>query len=436
MRGRTEIYGILIFLGFSAMFSCDTERNIENPDLHYFVRYYGGDGDQEGVDMVALSDGTFLLLGNSSTSASNNVIYVVRVDAVGEVLWEKVYNEGSDNNSRARDIEPTIDGNFVVLCDIEVGDSPSQLMLLKISPDGELLNSIIHGTPANDFSRTVTPLDDGGFIVSGTTELTGTWGDVNNPDPDLGDFFNYRFDKNFNVLTSEWGPVSPGFGGKFDVAVKAIERYTLINNKRKYYYYVFGHSNINLSNTNPDGKAGFFYFSRDSTGTPGGNYFPGNLNETKIHFVQEIPPPLGAGFLVVGTSQISIGVSEIFVARLRDTLTFSPPLRDFTFYSTFPLTTNIQGVAATSSLTGQMGFLLLGKEVRSTGAFNIWLSKIDQSGAVIWSSTFGSEVEDDTAAAVLELPDGKIVVLGTMGLADNQSKMAFIKLNPAGQLLK
>jgi hypothetical protein len=40
------------------------------------------------------------------------------------------------------------------------------------------------------------------------------------------------------------------------------------------------------------------------------------------------------------------------------------------------------------------------------------------------------------AAAVTELPDGKVVVLGTMGLADNQFKIAFIKLNRSGQLLK
>jgi hypothetical protein len=55
---------------------------------------------------------------------------------------------------------------------------------------------------------------------------------------------------------------------------------------------------------------------------------------------------------------------------------------------------------------------------------------------VLWSTTLGSEDEDDTAAAVAELPDGKIVILGTMGLTDNQFKMAFIKVNRTGQFLK
>ena len=105
-------------------------------------------------------------------------------------------------------------------------------------------------------------------------------------------------------------------------------------------------------------------------------------------------------------------------------------------YTTLPLQRNIGGVAAATSIAGPFGYLVLGNEVRSTGATNLWLSKIDQSGAVLWSTTFGSELEDDSGAAVAELPDGKIVVLGTMGLADNQSKMALIKMNPQGELLK
>jgi hypothetical protein len=89
-----------------------------------------------------------------------------------------------------------------------------------------------------------------------------------------------------------------------------------------------------------------------------------------------------------------------------------------------------------NSIIGGSGYLILGNEVRGTGAVNFWLSKIDQSGIILWSSTFGSEGEDDFAAAVHELPDGKIAILGTMGLADNQSKMALIKVNPQGALLK
>ncbi|MGC1240228.1 MAG: hypothetical protein WA874_01510 [Chryseosolibacter sp.] len=407
--------------------ACDTEKNLENPDLHYFVKYYGSDGNQQGVDMLALSDGSFLLLGNYFPNEFESDIYLVRVDSEGNVIWERRF-DGKDN-SIAKDLEPTADGNFVVLSEFRSADSLTNLNLLKVSGDGNQIARVSFGTPANDYGRTVTLVNDGGFIVSGTTEFTSTYNLVNNPDPDLGDFFNYRFGPGLNQFSpNDWSPVFPGFGGKLDVAVKAIQR----SNE----FYVFGYSNINLSNTNPDKRLGLFYFKRNSVGGETDPYFPGNVagvNDTKIFFATAVASGLGTGFIVIGTAERSVGFSEIFIARLRSPLT-SNLQNDATLYTTIPLGRTLRGVAAASSVVGnQPGYLVLGNEVRSTE--NIWLSKIDQSGGILWSATFGSEAEEDRAAAVMELPDGKIVILGTMGLADNQLKMALIKVNPNGQLL-
>ena len=79
--------------------------------------------------------------------------------------------------------------------------------------------------------------------------------------------------------------------------------------------------------------------------------------------------------------------------------------------------------------------MLLANEYRLNDHVNISLSKIDQSGNVQWYVSLGSEDKDDRAAAVAELPDGRIFVLGTVVLGD-QSKMALFKLNSAGQLIK
>lgn len=421
------IFGVCLLCGMSA---CDTEKGMENPDLEYFVKYYGGDGNQYGVDMLSLADGSFLLLGNYYPNDFEPEIYVVRVDAEGGVMWEQRY--ANKNRSVAKDLEPTADGNFIILSEYQSVDSLTNLHLLKISADGDALVSTSFGTLANDDARSITLVDDGGFIVSGTTEFTSTYNLVNNPDPDLGDFFNYRFDPNLvQFSANDWGPVFPGFGGKLDVAVKAVQR--------SGDFYVFGYSNINLNNTNPNKTLGLFYFKRNAGGGETDPFFPGNVvnvTDTEIHFATEVAPGLGTGFIVIGTAQRSVGFSEIFIARLRSSLTFSSLQSDATIYTAIPLGRTIRGVAAASSVTGQPGYLVLGNEVRSAGTGNIWLSKIDQSGGVLWSSTFGSELDEDLAAAVMELPDGKIVILGTMGLADNQFKMALIKVNPNGQLLK
>ena len=414
---------------------CDTASNTEDPDLSYFMKYYGGDGNQYAVDMLSLTDGTFLLLGNHAETATESDVYVIRANAEGDVIWERTFSSGI---SIAKDIEPTDDGNFIVLADFQTAfNAPTDIKLLKISPEGALLDSVYFGIEvANDFSRTVTTLNDGGFIVSGTTEYTATFNLVNSPDPDLGDFFNYRFDRNLNQLSeSAWSPVSPGFGGKLDVAVKAIE----IPVDTGFNYYVFGHSNIELTDKNPNKKLGVFYFLRNSSGGESSNFYPGHVNplhDTRVEYVGEVPSNLGQGIIVVGSSQSNLGVSEIFFARMRKPLTFQDIDNDAILYTNIPIGRNVRGVSASSSIIGESGYLIVGNEVRGTGALNLWLTKIDQSGQVRWSTTFGSEAEDDMAAAVTELPDGKVVVLGTMGLADNQFKIAFIKLNRSGQLLK
>lgn len=424
-----------VVLAFGAT-ACDTASDVEDPDLNYFVKYYGGDGNQYGVDMAALADGSFLLLGRYSEGAFNTDIYLVRVNGEGDVLWEKRIGDAGDENDswNAKDLEPTLDGNFVVLTDYQkdIGDS-TDIKLIKISPEGTVLDSVSFRTPANDIGKSVSALPDGGFLVSGVTEYTSTFKLANETNPDLGDTFNFRVDQNLEPLTvNAWSPVVLGYGSNLDVAIRGVA----VTGG----YYVFGYTNSTLSgDLNPNERLGLFYFSRNVEGSRDKVWYPGNIvnvNDTEINAVEPVDAVLGGGYLVVGTSINNIGISEIFIARMRPSLTFSNPLQnDATFYSTIRLGANVRGVSAAASKVGQYGFLLLGNEVRS-GGFNLWLSKIDQSGKVLWSTSFGSENQDDMAAAVAELPDGKVVVLGTMELADNQFKMAFIKLNRQGRLLK
>src|SRR5690242_10292934 len=119
---------ILIIL-FLLLLSCDTSRNTPDPADHFFVRYYGTDGDQEGVDMIANDDGTFMLLG-TSTIGGQSQIYLTKVNGWGGVIWERFY--GDTATVIAKDIEPTIDGNYVVLADLETDTTGTDIILLTI----------------------------------------------------------------------------------------------------------------------------------------------------------------------------------------------------------------------------------------------------------------------------------------------------------------
>lgn len=420
----------------SALLACDTASNTENPDLYYFVRYYGENGNQYGADMLAMNDGSFILLGTDAEDPFDTDVYLLRVDALGEVIWE-IRHGGLGEIWTAKDVELAADGNLVVLSDYKRDvTSDVDIRLLKFSPEGTLIATGAYRTEStgNELSRTVTPLSDGGFIISGMTDSTSTIFLTGETDPDLGDAYDIRVDQNLvRFSRNAWDPYN-GFGSNIDVAVKAFERPGDT-------FYVFGQSDSQLAgDLNMDERLGLLYFSRDSRYTVEKVWYPGNVvsaNNTEINHVRELPSALGGGFLVVGTSQTNTGLSAIFMGRMRPTLTFKNPLQgEASFYNTISLGRNIRGAAGAPSVSGELGFLILGNEVRTTGFTNFWLSKVDQTGQPLWSTTFGSEDKDDRGAAVMELPDGKIVILATMGLADNQSKMAFVKVNRDGKLLK
>jgi hypothetical protein len=53
-----------------AVCSCDTEGNVDPVYQNNFIKYYGEDGNQEGVDLLVNTDGTLILLGNSSSQTN------------------------------------------------------------------------------------------------------------------------------------------------------------------------------------------------------------------------------------------------------------------------------------------------------------------------------------------------------------------------------
>lgn len=406
-----------------SFWACDTSSTIDPADKSYFVKYYGGNGNQSGVDMVEAGNGTYLLLGNWQVDRTENRIYLVNVDDRGRIIWEKKLGTSSE---QAKDIEPTGDGNFVILSDNSSG-SNTDIKLIRINAAGNKIDSVVYGSPGNENATSVTMLLDGGFIVTGATEYDTTFLlNPSNPD-DLSDIFHYRcnstlqFD-NFNWY-EQYGP------GTFDGGTKVIQR-------SSGQFYVFGFSN-QAHTGNTSSNVNLIYYGIGGGGIIQGLNFLGDFdNDTESSYVMEVPSELGGGFFIASTETTDAGSVNLHVSRLRDPLLFDSN-DDEVFDQSIPVETRrLTAVSACPSLTGTLGYLLIANEIQDDATNNIWLTKIDQSnGNIIWSTTFGTDEEDDRGAAITQLPDGRILVLGTVGLINNQSKMMLMKVNSTGQLM-
>lgn len=416
-RVRLHIFLISAIVWFA--FSCDTGSNIEPPDESYFMKLYGMDGDQEGVDLTALNDGTFLLLGNTVLENLKQM-YLVNVDSEGDIIWER--NIGGTTDV-AIDIEPTPDGNFVILSTVETGPANIDIKLIRIQPDGTKIDSVIYGSPENDNAQSVTPLTDGGFIVAG-----GTLHDeapYNPQDPDaFSNAFHFRCDATL-VFDPNWDEFS-GNTGRYDAATKVFEVGGL--------FYVFGYSDVE-HNALPPGKINLQYYALGSlAGASAGPNYLGDFNDnTTLEFVTAVPQEMGGGYAIIGTRASGAGAVTIHATKLRSDLQFDP--LDEQFDTSVPIDgKTLEAVAIAPVKISSRGYLLLANETSAIGTTNIFIVKIDQSANPQWSVSLGSDPENDRCAAALELADGRIFVLGTIELGNNQSKMALYKLNSSGRL--
>jgi hypothetical protein len=417
---------IVLLSVIAAVISCDTENSISPPDVNYFVKYYGGDGYQYGVDFIANADGTLMLLGNSEAElGQNNQPYLVKVDSEGKILWEKVVGEVGD---KAKDIERTNDGNFVILCDFQKSSNNTDIKLLIVSAGGSEIRNVEYGSPANDDAKSVTLLADGGFIITGATRYTGELLNPSNPE-DFFDIFHYRCSSNLDFFGEDNWRNEYGQG--------TIDKATNVFQQSENLYYVFAYSNYVQDNIDESDNfnSKFLYYSLTNTGANPNLKYVFDLNSNlEVSHVMRVPPILGEGFLIVGKETSSDGTVSLYASKLRSPLSFNLP-NDIQFSKRIPIENrNLNAISAAPSIFGSQGYLILANEKKDVVGGDIWLTKIGLNGNEVWSRTFGSEEHADSGAAVLELENGKILLLGTMELDNNQTKMVLMKLNSNGQL--
>jgi hypothetical protein len=92
----------------------------------------------------------------------------------------------------------------------------------------------------------------------------------------------------------------------------------------------------------------------------------------------------------------------------------------------------IQREGAAVAPAGTTKFLVVANESNAALKRDIYLTKMDILFNKEFEVKFGAPNNDDVGSAVAELPNGDILVLGTMQIT-NQKKIALIKLKSNGE---
>ncbi len=138
---------------------------------------YGGSGDDEFSAIQQTADGGYITAGSTrSFGAGGSDAWVMKLDANGNVVWQKTYGVAAGWDWAAS-IRQTSDSGYIVAGSIYAHSSGTvgyyDLWVLKLDTDGNVIWQKTYGGTGDDGAQSVQQTADGGYIVAGATALAG-----------------------------------------------------------------------------------------------------------------------------------------------------------------------------------------------------------------------------------------------------------------------
>jgi hypothetical protein len=125
---------------------------------------YGDSFLHLGWGVTQMPDGGYILTGFSAPDHDARDILALKVDAVGNVEWSRTWDLGGRDEGFAITLAP--DGNVVISGVAFLGSPTSNIVLLKVDPQGnEIWRKSLGGPGSAAWYLTAAP--DGGYVLGG-----------------------------------------------------------------------------------------------------------------------------------------------------------------------------------------------------------------------------------------------------------------------------
>jgi len=159
-----------IVCGYSSSFSNSNDIYLVKLNKAGDVQWqktFGGSRTDIGWGVHELKDKTYLLFGAIGIDSTNDDIFITRLDANGNKIWEKTY--GNEKYERCTQLLPTSDGNFLLIGQRNVGPGKNiDSYILKIDDKGNLLWEKCFGGSLPERTYYGGEIPNGDFLISGS----------------------------------------------------------------------------------------------------------------------------------------------------------------------------------------------------------------------------------------------------------------------------
>jgi hypothetical protein len=380
---------ILLFLQFFFCVILSSGQSIT------FQKTFGTPSFGAGSWAQPTNDGGFVIVGTIHSSGSYD-IYVIKTDSLGDTLWTKILTVLG--NEAGYSIEQIHDGGYIISgYRTNSGPGGKDVFLIKLNISGNLVWSQAYGGTLDDIGRCTKETYDHGFITIGDTHSFGSW------DSSYSDLYLVKTDSN-GVL--EWSTIFCGqyWEMGFSVDQTSDSGYIVSTNSESQ---IDGNDFLLIKFD----AHGSYLWNKDYGSVSGYGY------GYSVHQMSD------GGFVVGGTSYFA-NPNDLFVARFDSTgipiwgILFGDSLHD-------------GGNCLQKCSDG--GFVITGFSNRAWPKFeDVCLSKIDSSGNLLWTKTYGGN-NHERAYSVQQANDGGYIIAGYSYSFDNgDAEIYVIKTDSAG----
>lgn len=330
-----------------------------------WLQTYGGHDYDSAVSIVQTPDGGFITVGDSYSlpNSGTNDVYVVRLDSIGNVLWEKYF--GGSSSDSGHDIVRVEDGYVIAGYAASFG-GPSGY-LLKIDESG---TEIWARTFPKRIFRTIELTSDGGFII-----CADGWDETGNTDmylikTDAGG--SPEWTKNFGGARDDYGRA----------ALETSDGGFVITGEKR---------------SDAKGPADVLLVKVDVSGNElwrksyGGYYWD---------FPHDIQQTCDDGFIITGISDVEYSERRIYLVK-------TDKDGKLEWQQRFGSGTSDEGRAVQQAPDG--GYLITGLS-RKKNANDPILFRTDANGNLLWEKTYLSS--SIMGYDILQTADGEYIIAG------------------------
>jgi len=137
-----------------------------------WTKTIGGPESEWGKSLIQTSDGGYAIAGAISISAGDKDVYVIKLDAKGNLQWTKTI--GGENLEESESLIQTSDGGYAITgSTYSFGAGGYDVYVVKLDANGNLQWTKTIGGPESEQGYSIIQTSDGGYAIVGYTSSFG-----------------------------------------------------------------------------------------------------------------------------------------------------------------------------------------------------------------------------------------------------------------------